>query len=107
MVNKKKAPDTGTIEIHKTNEDGNSLPGASFTIYDKDGKAIATAVSDAQGLVRFTDIPAGDYTICKTVAPYGYVQSKQVLSLTLEKGDNRSFTFINKKTEIESPSNSV
>lgn len=99
MVNKKSAPDKGIIEIHKTNEDGNSLPGASFTLYDKDGKAVATVVSDAAGLVRFTDIPVGSYTIRETAAPEGYVLSTEVLSITLEKDATRSFTFVNRRDE--------
>jgi len=92
-------PDSATIFILKTDEDGVKLPGASFALYDKNGKAIATAVSDDQGLARFTGIPAGNYTIRETTAPKGYILSNQVISLTLEKGDSHLFTFVNTKDD--------
>lgn len=100
MVNKRLDNGKGNIVITKTDENGVLLPGASFTLYDKDGKAIATAVSDATGTVRFADIPVGSYTIRETAAPEGFILSTELLSITLEKGATRSFTLINRRDEV-------
>ncbi|WP_322396184.1 MSCRAMM family protein, partial [Clostridium perfringens] len=52
----------GTIEIKKVDNNGNVLEGAEFTLYDKDGKAIVTAISDANGIARFEAVDYGIYT---------------------------------------------
>lgn len=99
MVNKKLDVDRGSIVITKTDETGVLLSGATFTLYDEAGTAVATAVSDASGSVRFTDIPVGSYTIRETAAPEGFILSTEVLSVPLEKDATRSFTFVNRRSE--------
>lgn len=88
----------GSVSVLKTDEQGNQLAGATFTLYNKDGAAVASAVSDVDGIAKFADIPSNAaYTIRETAAPKGYERSAQILSFTLEKDAALSFTVVNRK----------
>ena len=52
--------------------DGTPVEGAEFTLFDKEHKAVMTAVSDADGLVVFEKIPYGEFTIEETKPADGY-----------------------------------
>ena len=47
------------ILLQKTEADGKALSGAQFVLLDADGCETASAVSDADGLVRFRFVPQG------------------------------------------------
>lgn len=64
---------TGCIELQKNDDSGNALGGAEFTLYDHDNAAVASAVSDDAGIVSFSSVPYGEYTIRETKAPDGYI----------------------------------
>ena len=51
------------------------LAGATFAL-EREGQQIATATSDADGLVTFTDVEYGTYTIREERAPRGYALSE-------------------------------
>ncbi|QAA30490.1 SpaA isopeptide-forming pilin-related protein [Clostridium manihotivorum] len=74
----------GTVDIKKTDINGNALQGAEFTIYDNGGNAIATKVSDSNGLARFETLDYGNYTIKETKAPQGYNVSDKVVSVNVD-----------------------
>lgn len=71
------------IQVVKTNSDGTAnLSGAEFELYKADKSTLlATATSDANGLVKFMNATAntqiqlakGTYYVKETVAPEGYV----------------------------------
>ncbi len=73
----------GIIEFSKLDEDSNPLQGAIFTLYNSDSNPIATATSDAAGLVQFTSVQYGIYTIRETSAPEGYLLSSDVLTAVI------------------------
>ncbi|HIP73693.1 MAG TPA: PKD domain-containing protein [Anaerolineae bacterium] len=43
-----------------------------FTLYDEQGEAVMTAVTDKKGTAYFEGMPAGNYTVCETL-PYGWI----------------------------------
>ena len=99
MVNKKLPQENGNVRIYKTDEGGDPLPGATFTLYAGGGSAIATAVSGTDGIAEFVDIPAGtSYTVRETAAPAGYDLSTEVLSFNMKKDVSLSFTLLNRKS---------
>ena len=79
------------LQLLKTDEDGEALSGATFTLYkwvtetdedgnettelevvtDDDGNTV-TATSDADGLVTFTNLSWGTYSVTETEEPFGY-----------------------------------
>ncbi len=73
----------GIITFTKTDEDGNALSGATFTLYDSNSDIVTTAVSTSTGLVEFENVDYGSYTIKETIPPTGYVLSTETLTATI------------------------
>ncbi|QAA23754.1 hypothetical protein C0674_14800 [Sporolactobacillus terrae] len=71
---------TGSGEIggltitKKDADDGSALSGATFTLYDKEGKtALRTITTDNDGKAAFNHFKYGDYVLKEDKAPTGYV----------------------------------
>ena len=66
----------GTLTFTKTDPNGNSLQGATFTLAGTatgSGKPVTlTTTSGKDGTVSFDKIPAGTYTLTETTPPEGY-----------------------------------
>ena len=78
------------IMMLKVDQDGNALPGAEFGLYDEDGKLVMTTVSDENGLIRFTHVVEGRYSVREITAPDGYLLSgKENIVTVNEKYVNR------------------
>lgn len=61
------------------------LQGAEFELRDKEGNFVAKAVSDADGKVKFVDLPIlNTYTIKETKAPQGFTLSTKTFSVNYE-----------------------
>ena len=78
----------GHIEFIKIAKySGALLQHARFALYDANDTAftneLAVAISDRDGLVRFEDVEYGDYTIKEIVAPGGYLQSNETLTVSV------------------------
>ncbi|KAA8679396.1 SpaA isopeptide-forming pilin-related protein [Clostridium sp. HV4-5-A1G] len=73
----------GTISVKKTDDGGNALSGAVFTLYNDSGNPVQTATTDAGGTARFTKVQPGKYTVKETTAPAGYVLSSQVIPVEI------------------------
>ncbi|SHI14340.1 LPXTG-motif cell wall anchor domain-containing protein [Sporobacter termitidis DSM 10068] len=87
----------GNIEITKTDEDGHRLAGATFALYrQSNGGLVATAVSDSQGLARFSNVPVERYVIRETAAPEGYVLSADTIDVNVTNTATLTFTVTNK-----------
>lgn len=83
VINSVEAPKSFTFT--KTSTSGTTLPGATFTLYNSDGTTVKdTATSDNNGKVRFDNLYSGTYIIKETVAPSGYIASKD--TWTVEVG---------------------
>ena len=79
----------GSIELTKSDNEGNKLAGATFGIYNKsDEKLVQEQISDGNGLVRFDDIPVGEYLVRETKAPTGYLLSDKVISVKVTEQDH-------------------
>ena len=87
----------GTFEINKTDMNGNVLQGAEFTLYDKDEKAVATAISGNNGIARFEAVDYGTYTIKETKAPKGYILNDKVLKIKVDSAETQKFTVQNEQ----------
>lgn len=77
------------IVIRKVDQDGKPLAGASFGLFDAFGERFAVAESDGNGMVRFTKVPYGSYTIRELSAPDGYLASREEIAVTID-ADYRS-----------------
>ena len=79
----------GQFKIQKLNEANRNekLQGATFSLTDADGHVIYRS-SDADGIVDFTDIEPGTYTLEETRAPEGYSKSTRKWSVTVYETGN-------------------
>ena len=60
------------------------LPGATLQVKDKNNKVIDTWVSTNEAhIIKY--IEAGTYTLTETVAPNGYILSKETIKFTVDK----------------------
>lgn len=77
------------IEFIKLDDADHELAGAQFTLYDSSDNAVSTVESDENGLVQFTNILAGEFTIRETKAPFGYVPITGVIaSVTITEAEH-------------------
>ena len=72
-----------SIEMRKTDDNGQPLAGAEFELRSDRDYVIATAISDDEGMVRFrnVDLQPG-YTVTETSAPKGYQISSEIKEIT-------------------------
>lgn len=85
----------GSLELKKVGPDDQDLAGATFTIYDSEGKAAGTGTSDAKGLVQIDKLSPGAYTLKETKAPEGYLINTQAVAVTIPDTANGKPTTIN------------
>ena len=92
------------ITVNTTDAQGKALTGASFVLTDSRGREAYTATSNANGIVRFSDVSNGTYTLLEKSAPKGYVASDETYTLTVSDSritmngkDYAPVTFVNRK----------
>ena len=72
--------------VKKNQETGAVIEGAGFVLYDADGNACTDEVfSDANGNVKFENIPKGEYRLAETSVPEG-MQSLEPIKLKVAWG---------------------
>lgn len=76
--------ENGTIRFKKVDKDsGDGLAGAVFTLYNALGEKVKSATSDASGVVEFTGLAYGDYTVKETKAPVRYQLNADTWKVTV------------------------
>lgn len=96
--------DDASITVNKTDALGKPLAGASFVLKDSRGREAYQATSNANGIVRFTKVDSGTYTLLEKAAPEGYVTSDKTYELTVSGSrvtmDGKTYspvTFVNRR----------
>ena len=85
------------VYLKKVDQDGRPLAGAVFGLYSAFDGCIQQATSDEDGIVKFTRIPYGEYTIKELKAPDGYLPSQTEIPLVIGadfKPDNQSMASV-------------
>lgn len=93
-----------SITVNKTDALGKPLAGASFVLKDSRGREAYQATSNASGIVRFTRVGSGTYTLLEKAAPEDYVTSDETYELTVSGSrvtmNGKSYspvTFVNRR----------
>lgn len=73
----------GAIELQKVDTNNKPLQGARFGLYNGSGVFVDEAVSDDEGIVLFSDVPYGTYTVKELAAPDGYRLTGQTISVNV------------------------
>ncbi|MEK4940618.1 adhesin [Bacillus pseudomycoides] len=83
----KNKPIKGTLIITKVDvADGNNkLPGAEFTIYDKQGTEVVKGKTNEKGIATFEKLPAGEYIYRETLAPEGFLINEEIFSFKIKE----------------------
>ena len=89
----------GNLEVKKSDEYGEPIPGTTFQITN--GTITLTQVTGEDGIARFTELPAGEYTITETSAAEGYFNDRTSVSANVITG----ITVNAQKTNKESKGN--
>lgn len=71
------------LSIEKIDEDGNPLPGATFTLYTQNERIINTYKTDATGVATIYQLAPGTYRIRETDAPAGYAVFTDPMDITI------------------------
>ena len=74
-----------SIQIHKVDEADESLTlaGAEFTLYDEQGNALMSVLTDQNGLASFV-VTQGIYSLKETKAPEGYVLESDPIEVVID-----------------------
>lgn len=103
---------TTDLVLKKVNKSQDALSGARFTLVNSETHESQTATSvDETGLVNFTSLRPGTYTLTEDIAPNGYEASNEswIVKVTLSE-DNKAVATLYKadgKTEIEKNTDSL
>ncbi|SFL32957.1 Cna protein B-type domain-containing protein, partial [Gracilibacillus orientalis] len=64
---------TGSVELTKVGEEGETLEGAVFTLVDGEGEELETGLTtNEEGILVVEDLKPGNYAFIETEAPFGY-----------------------------------
>ena len=97
--------------LKKDSTDGTLLPGATFQLTSTNGYS-QEATSGEDGLLTFTGITDGEYTLMETNSPAGYQLSQDTYTFTVQDGQlvggnlPSSFVIGNKKIQTSTSSQS-
>ena len=78
---------TGSICISKTGDNGEALPGVSFSLYDSSKNLIESGTTDGSGQITFTGLALGDYYYQETETLSGYVLDSTLYPITISSSD--------------------
>ncbi|MCC2249809.1 LPXTG cell wall anchor domain-containing protein [Virgibacillus sp. AGTR] len=68
---------TGSVELTKVGETGDTLEGAVFSLVDAKGEVLKTELTtDKNGVLVVDDLKPGNYAFIETKAPFGYQLDK-------------------------------
>lgn len=82
----------GRITVRKTDIDGDPLRGACFDLTEDDAEAACT---DDGGLVTFSGLTPGQYTLTETEAPSGYLEAAPVEAIVVNPGATTTVDVVN------------
>lgn len=87
----------GNIAIHKIGDAGNGSPdlsGAKFQLFDAGGNKVGSEMTTAaNGIITWSGVTPGDYTIKETAAPAGYAADDTEWTVTVPAGQSSVKTY--------------
>lgn len=90
----------GSIRVNKVDGKNRPLAGAQFGLFTVNGALWKTAVTDAYGVVVFSDLASGNYVVREIAAPYGYVLSQAPLTVSVSGGQAGPYVFVNQANAL-------
>lgn len=82
-------PVLGALKVLKVNEDGNSLAGVTFGLYQRDGTLVDIAITDESGIALFENLKTGTYQLKELATIDGYLLDETVHEIELKLENNK------------------
>ena len=82
-------PVLGALKVLKVNEDGNSLAGVTFGLYQSDGTLVDIAITDESGIALFENLKTGTYQLKELATIDGYLLDETVHEIELKLENNK------------------
>jgi len=97
----------GSLVIHKKDSlTKNAIKDTYFSVFTKDGKLIATIVTDENGVASLNSIPLGEYYLKEVKSNLDYLMDSKEMPFTIsESGESITFDLVN--TPILPPKTSI
>lgn len=90
------------VTVNKIDEDGNSLSGAEFAVFDEDGNLVDTWVSDSTLHYVSGLLEGKTYRLVELTTPSGYYPSDTIeFTVTYDK-ETQNIEVVNYRTEVAS-----
>src|SRR5699024_5676265 len=87
------------VELSKTDDEGNALADAEFTLFDSEDNEIAKETTNEDGKILFEDIEeAGTYYVQETKAPAGYVLDETKHEVTIGEKEQETIKVTTENT---------
>ncbi|HMM07076.1 MAG TPA: SpaA isopeptide-forming pilin-related protein [Clostridiales bacterium] len=97
----------GTLSFDKTATDDATLSGGTFTLTgtDYNNEDVSRTAAAVDGVVTFSDLPLGTYSVAETIAPDGYVESSETITATVTYNEDKTATVVTITSENDSIEN--
>ena len=93
---------TGSLSILKTDEAGNPVGGAVYTVYDENGNKVDEIITLDDGIAAESiQLPAGNYYFEETTVPNGYLRDTQRHLVTIVSGQCTAQTVKDSKQQLQ------
>ena len=100
-ANLKNVPFTANLKILKVGNNNKSpLSGAEFTLTDKDGNKVHSGTTDKDGVLVFSNLKIGKYTLTETKAPNGYLLPEKSIEIEVTNQSNTIELEIENKAKL-------
>ena len=88
----------GAISVTKMSSDGILLEGTEFELLDESGSVLETGTTDSSGIVIFSDLAEGSYTVREKTPSEGYaISATGSQNVTVTAGVSTAVTFYNER----------
>lgn len=81
------APDNGSIKLKKVNEQGFPLNGVEFVLLDENQNIVGVQTTSINGVLHFTNLKYGKYTVKETRTVTGYSLLKDTLTAVVSESN--------------------
>ena len=88
--------DVGSLELRKTNDVGNFIDGAEFTLESASFEGYSKKLTVKDGKIRVDNLPVGIYRLTETKVPDGHAVTQTVYEVEIKKDETADKVVVNK-----------
>ncbi len=85
----------GEIKIVKVDQENQPVVGAKFRLQRPDGSTVIEASTGKDGVLKFSNVPEGNYVLVEVEAPAGYVIKEKTKNVTVKRDETTTVNVVN------------